>query len=86
MKEALATGAVVATQEELLTELDALYKRYREVQHIAIWGGSYEREQGARMELKPIVNDLFDKLLKLLEQRKPSEPSLDSPSGRALPL
>lgn len=58
------------TEPAILVLLDALYKRYQEVEHVATWGGSFEREHGARLELKPIVNKMFDELLKLLEARK----------------
>lgn len=46
----------IAPTETALQELDALYQRYRQLEHVATWGGSYEREHGARTELKPIVN------------------------------
>lgn len=65
----------VATQntpsvDSLLTELDQLYTRFRQTEHVATWGGSFEREHGARMALKPIVNKMFDTLLIFLEERK----------------
>jgi len=58
-----------AESDALLVELDQLYERYRQLEQVATWGGSFEREQGARMELKPVVNQLFDTLLKLLAAR-----------------
>lgn len=52
-----------------LAELDALYKRFREVERVAVWGGSWEREHHAQQELKPLANKMFEALLKLLEER-----------------
>lgn len=66
-------------QETGLTKLDELYKRYRQVEHVATWGGSFEREHGARGELKGIVNKMFDTLLKVMEDRAKRVPQTPSP-------
>jgi hypothetical protein len=50
-------------------ELDALYKRFKATRDTAVWGGSFEREHAAAMDMKPIVNKMFDGLIKLLEAR-----------------
>lgn len=63
----------IASQEEKLKSLDALYLQYTSLQHQATWGGTYEREHYAAQELKPVVNALFDGLLKLLEERTPTD-------------
>jgi hypothetical protein len=54
---------------ELLADLDAQYKRFCAVRHTSVWGWSFEREHGAAMEIKPIVNKMFDTLIKLMETR-----------------
>jgi hypothetical protein len=59
-----------------LAELDGLYKRFREVEKVAVWGGSYEREHSAQQQLKPIANKMFDALLKLLEERSSANDKL----------
>ena len=61
--------------KELLAELDGLYKRFKGLQHTATWGGSFEREHGAAMEIKPVVNAMFDKLVALMELRSANESS-----------
>lgn len=58
---------------ELLGELDAQYKRLVAVRHTSVWGGTFEREHGAAMEIKPIVNGMFDTLTKLMEARAEHE-------------
>jgi hypothetical protein len=55
--------------DDLLAELDALYVKFRATQHTAIWGGSWEREHAAQMDIKPVVNKMFDTLIKLMEIR-----------------
>lgn len=58
---------------ELLAELDAQYKRFVAVRHTSVWGGSFEREHGAAMELRPLVNKMFDTLIKLMEARSAND-------------
>ena len=43
-------------------------------------GGSFEREYGAAMELRPLVNKMFDTLIKLLEARSANAPR-ERPAG-----
>lgn len=72
--------------DDLLAELDALYKRFNSVRHTSVWGGSFEREYGAAMEIKPIVNKMFDTLIKLMEARStpptPMTPDVTQPPGQ----
>lgn len=67
--------------EEALRPIDDLYVQFKQVESSAIWGGSFEREHGARMELKPLVNQLFDAMLKIMAERNPT--SID---GKRIPL
>ncbi len=64
-------AALVAAQEDskMLEQLDKVYLQYVETNHQAIWGGSWEREHAAQRAMKPIVNEMFDLLLKLLAAR-----------------
>jgi hypothetical protein len=57
----------------LLTDLDAQYKQFVAVRHTSVWGGSFEREHGAAMQIKPIVNKMFDTLIKLMEARSAND-------------
>lgn len=76
MSEVDDTTPMPTDEAQLLAELDRLFKRYKDVERQATWGGSYEREEGARRELKPLVNTMFDQLLKLLYLRNPEVPKI----------
>ncbi len=69
---------------ELLADLDEQYKRFCEVRHTSIWGGSFEREHGAAMQIKPIVNKMFDTLIKLMEARS-ANTNMSGPSDGSAP-
>lgn len=51
------------------TPMDKLYREFASLESSAVWGGSFEKEHGARMALKPVANKLFDEMLKFLAKR-----------------
>lgn len=59
--------------DDLLAELDRLYIKFRATQQTAVWGGSWEREHAAQMDLKPLVNAMFNTMIKLLEARSAND-------------
>jgi hypothetical protein len=61
-----AAGAEPAGREELTTALN-LYRRFRDAEHQAVWGGSYEKEQGARRAVQELGKALWDEMLRVLD-------------------
>lgn len=74
MSDTKLKGDPAVESSAWLAELDTLYKRYKQVNDAAIWGGSFEREHSAAMEMRPLVNKMFETLLKLMESRSANAP------------